>query len=187
MFKEMDNRDKEMFGMDTGFGRGDLETLGNEDSDEFDEGPFQDILDKLSLMDRTRYIEILKRKKKLQKMREQLVFADLDDDGADKSKSRKSAKDINKLHNSLLSKKEIKVERKKIEEKKNEEDEEPKNIEYWSMINAIDAEVSTLEQELQSIERASGFNRTGDTWRPVEEDEPDRVNILDVFAVELEN
>ena len=122
-------------------------------------------------------------------MREELVSAEKEDDGFDLAESRKKSKDINKKHKEIVGKKALKKEKKKLEDHKVEEGEEEKNIEYWAMINALDAEMDSLKKEQADIEETNGvFNKTRETWKPKEEEDPaERVGIMDVFAVEIEN
>mmetsp|Transcript_36169 Transcript_36169/g.55542 ORF Transcript_36169/g.55542 Transcript_36169/m.55542 type:complete len:147 (-) Transcript_36169:2-442(-) len=146
----------------------------------------------MGLMDRTRYVDILKRTQMLKKLREELVFADLDDSGNSAAESKKAARELHKKHKEPLSKKKIKQERKKIEQEREEETKEEtkddQNVEYWCYINAIDDELEELDKEMREIEEANGiYARTRDTWLEKEPGEADRVNILDVFAVEIEN
>lgn len=90
--------------------------FGNGESDDsFNEEDYNEILDRLSLMDRERYVELLRQQHKARKMREALVHADLDDDATALSKSHSVAGGINSKHKNLVSDSELKIEYDKIE------------------------------------------------------------------------
>lgn len=85
-------------------------------------------------------------------MRAELVLADLDDDASELKKSNAIAGGINAKHKDRVTAGELKVERGKIEvarDLKNADGDEfsdrngdaDKNIEYWAMINALDAQL----------------------------------------------
>lgn len=67
------------------------------------------------------------------------------------------------------------------------------NIEYDAMLAALAAQLKAADADLRSIEEANGiFSRTRDTWKVGELDSGDegeraKLNILEVFAVEIEN
>lgn len=79
-------------------------------------------------------------------MREQLVLADLDDDKSDLKRSKAIAAGINSKHKDIVTIPDLKLEYDKLESKHelNEDNENlsarsnDENIEYQSMINALD-------------------------------------------------
>lgn len=83
--------------------------------DSFNEEDHAEILDKLSLMDREGYVELLRKRHKMKKMREELVLADLDDDKSNLTRSKDIAANINTKHKKLVSEPEHKLEYDKIE------------------------------------------------------------------------
>ena len=111
--------------------------------DDFNEDDHAEILNKLSLMDKDGYIDLLKQSLKIKKMREQLVLADLDDDKSDLKRSKAIAAGINSKHKDIVTIPDLKLEYDKLESKHelNEDNENltnDENIEYQSMINALD-------------------------------------------------
>jgi len=78
----------------------DLANGGPEDS--FDENAHQEILDKMSLMDRDRYIELLRQNHRVSKMRTELFLADQNDDDTDMEKSKAACEGINAKHKFIL-------------------------------------------------------------------------------------
>lgn len=115
-----------------------------DEDDDFNEDDHAEILNKLSLMDKEGYIDLLKQSLKIKKMREQLVLADLDDDKSDLKKSKNIAAGINSKHRDLVSVPDHKLEYDKLESKlelnedNNSGNHDDENIEYQSMINALD-------------------------------------------------
>ena len=103
--------------------------------DDFNEDDHAEILNKLSLMDKENYIDLLKQSLRIKKMREQLVLADLDDDKSDLKRSKSIAAGINAKHKNLVSAPDLKLEYDKLESKyelnegENVQDEN-ENIEY---------------------------------------------------------
>lgn len=95
---------------------GDDKPMFRDPDDDFDEEPFSHILDALSLMDRDRYLELLKKRHKIQKMRKELVLADLDDDGTDLKHSKDIAGHINENHKSIVGNQALGEERTKLED-----------------------------------------------------------------------
>ena len=149
-------------------------------------------------MDKDGYIDLLKQNLKIKKMREQLVLADLDDDKSDLKRSKAIAAGINAKHKDIVTIPDLKLEYDKLESKHelNEENENfsarsnDENIEYQAMINALDKLALDIAKKMHAIEVDNGiFNATRDTWAPKDDEEDDReqLNILDVFAVEINN
>ena len=127
-------------------------------------------------------------------MRDQLVVADIDDNGEDLAKSEQIAWGINEQHRKLISKSEVDDEKAKMATEKDLDEDQidskkHENVEYHSMIRILDAELKKIQAEMGQIERDNGiFNKTRDTWMAKEDqEEKQKFNILDVFQVEIEN
>ena len=94
-----------------GAARGPSEDYG---LDDFDEQNYTETVDKLSLMDRERYLELQKQKHRLQRMRADLVQADLDDAGLDLKASAANAWNINERYNKIVARRVLKKERDRL-------------------------------------------------------------------------
>jgi hypothetical protein len=70
---------------------------------DFNEDDYQERLDKLSLMDRYRYLELLKLKHKYSNMKADLKRADELDDSGDTNAAKSTAWGINVQYNSIVS------------------------------------------------------------------------------------
>jgi len=55
-----------------------------------------------------------------------------------------------------------------------DKNQDKENIEYHSMINALDKQLKEVQKEMRRIEEENGiFNRTRDTWMGDQEEEKD--------------
>ena len=144
-------------------------------------------------MDRDRYVELLKLKRKYEKMREQLILADVDDEGTDLSKSAAAAWSINERFKKPITKKKLK---KMKDNMANDKDlssidgppTDVSNVEYLSMIKILDGLLKDSSAEMREIEEANGIKRQHSEDIDSQQDDPqNNYNILDVFQVEIDN
>lgn len=62
------------------------------------------------------------------------------------------------------------------------------NIEYRAMLNALDSKMGDLRRQMQKIEEDNGImNKTDATWKNDYNEPQDTINVMDVFAAEINN
>ena len=92
----------------------DFEKAPNLGLDDFNEDEFSTVVEKLSFMDRERYLELQRTLHRLNGMRADLILADLEHDNQTEPEARNIARDINSRYGNLAKKPIIDRERKRL-------------------------------------------------------------------------